>query len=219
MANCIRGRKWKVYEVAFILIAWYTAFYHVRFTFLASVVTIPLLAGDVARSFLAKPNEKTIPAMNALFLAGAVCATAILFPSEATLQQDLAAKFPLRTIASIQPSWRTFNQDTLGGMMDLNSKSPMVDTRWDTFEYHGVLRDFLDIMRLQEPLKLLDKNQIDHVLVSEKWPLAYLLERSPGWRVERREGAGDDAYVLLAKTSGAGGDQSSCAAVSAQGKQ
>ncbi len=88
----------------------------------------------------------------------------------------------------------------------------MVDTRWDTFEYHGVLNGFLDIMRIQEPLKLLDKNRIDHVLIPEQWPLAYLLERTPGWRVERREGTGDDAHVLFARTPGAVGDQSQCAA-------
>jgi hypothetical protein len=219
VANCLCGRKWKVYELAFVFFAWFAAFDHMRFTFLASVITIPLLAGDVARSFLAKPNEKTIPAMNALFAAGVVWAMVILCPTEAALQKGLAAKFPLQTITSIQPSWRTYNQDTLGGMMDFNSKSPMVDTRWDIFEHQGVFQDYLDIMRIKEPLKLLDKYRIDHVLVSESWPLAYLLERTPGWRVEKREGQGDDTYVLLAKTPDAGGDQSQCAAASAQGKQ
>ena len=219
VANCLRGRKWKIYELAFIFFAWFAAFDHMRFTFLAGVLTIPLLAGDVARSFFAKPNEKTIPVFNALFVAGAVWAMVILFPSEATLQKGLAARFPLQTIASIQPSWRIYNQDTLGGIMDFYSKSPMVDTRWDTFEHHGELQDFLDIMRFQEPLKLLDKYRIDHVLVSEKWPIAFLLERTPGWRVETREGNGDDTFVLLARTPGAGGDQPPCAAPSAQGKQ
>ena len=219
VANCIRGRRWKVYELAFLFFAWFAAFDHVRFTFLACVLTMPLLTVDVARSFFAKPNEKTIPAVNALFVAGALWAMVILFPSEAALQEGLAMKFPLQTIASIQPSWRTYNQDSLGGMMDFNYKSPMLDTRFDTFESHGVLGDFLDIMRFQEPLKLLDKYQIDHVLVSEQWPITTLLERTPGWRVVTREGKGDDTVVLLAKTPGAGANQSQCATVSAPGKQ
>ena len=219
VANCIRGRRWKIYELAFLFFAWFAAFDHVRFTFLASVITIPLLAGDVARSFYTKSDEKTIPLMNALYVTGAVCAIAAFFPTEASLQSGLAAEYPLQTIASIQPSWRTYNQDSLGGMMDFNSKSPFVDTRWDTFEHHGELQDFLDIMHVHDPLKLLDKYRIDHVLVSEKWTLAFLLERTPGWRVEAREGNGDDTYVLLTKTPSAGGDQSPCAAVSAQGRQ
>ena len=219
VANCIRGRKWKVYELAFILAAWFLAFYHMRFTFLACVITIPLLTVDVTRSFYSSSDEKTIPLINALYAAGVVCVIVFSFPNEASLQKDLAAEYPLQTIASIQPSWRTYNQDTLGGMMELNSKSTFFDTRWDTFEYHGVLQDFLDITRFREPLKLLDKYRIDHVLISERWPLAFLLEHTPGWRVEKREGTGDDAYVLFAKTSGAAEDQSQCSAVSVQGKQ
>jgi hypothetical protein len=219
VANCIRGRKWKVYELAFILIAWFLAFYHMRFTFLACVITIPLLAVDVARSFYSSSSEKTIPLMNALYAAGVACVIFFSFPTEASLQKSLAAEYPLQTIASIQPSWRTYNQDTLGGMMDFNFKPTFFDTRWDTFEYHGVLPDFLDITRFHEPLKLLDKYRIDHVLISESWPLAFLLEHTPGWRVEKREGAGDAAYVLLARTPGAGGVQSQCAGAPAQGRQ
>jgi hypothetical protein len=219
MANCIHGRKWKVYELAFVFVVWYWAFDHVRFTFLASVVTIPMLAGDVARSFFGKPNEKTIPVLNALFVAGAVWALVILFPAEARLQKGLAAEFPLETIASIQPSWRTYNQDTLGGMMDFNSKPLFVDTNWDLYKYSGGVQDYLDIMRVRSPLKLLDKNRIDHVLIPGSWSLALLLEDTPGWQVARREGSGDDAYVLFARTPGATGVQSQCAAVCAQGNQ
>ena len=219
VANCIRGRKWKIYELAFIFFAWFAAFDHVRFTFLASVVTIPMLAGDVARSFFGKPNEKTIPAVNALFVAGAVWALVILFPAEAKLQKGLAAEFPLQTIASIEPSWRTYNQDTLGGMLDFNSKSSFVDSRWDIFEAHGQLEDYLDIMRVRSPLKLLDKNRIDHVLIPGSWSLALLLEDTPGWQVARREGSGDDAYVLFTRTPVATASQCQCAAVSAQGKR
>jgi hypothetical protein len=219
IANCVSGRKWKLYELAFLFFAWFEAINHCRFTFMASVIAIPLLAGDVARSFCAKPNEKTIPLLNALFVAGAVGVILFFFPSEASLQNSLAAEYPLQTIASIQPSWRTYDQGNLGGMMAFNSKPTFWDTRFDTFVHHGVLRDLIDIETLHAPLQLLDKYRIDHVLISESWALAYLLERTPGWRVERREGAGDDAYVLLARTPGATGDQSQCAAAPAQGKQ
>ena len=51
VANCIRGRKWKVYELAMIFFAWYTAIDHHRFTYLAAVITTPMLARDLARSF------------------------------------------------------------------------------------------------------------------------------------------------------------------------
>jgi hypothetical protein len=58
-------------------------------------------------------------------------------------------------------------------------------------------------MRIQQPLEVLDRYGIDHVLFPEHTPLAYLLERMPGWRVEKREGAGDDTYVLFGRVQAA----------------
>lgn len=210
LANCIHGRKWKVYELAFIFFAWFAAFDHARFTFLAAVLTIPFLTEDVVRSFCVKADEKTIPAINALLITCAVFVVVRFFPNEALLQNGLAAEYPLQSIASIQPSWRTFDSEKFGGMMDFNAKPTILDTRYDTFEHHGVLKDYLAIMNFQEPFKLLDKYQIDHVLIYENTHLSYLLEHTPGWRVEKREGAGDNSFVLFARDSNAAGNPISC---------
>jgi hypothetical protein len=209
VANCIHSRKWKVYELAFILYAWYTAFAHIRFAFLAAVLTIPMLAKDMARSFFGEPDKKTIPAINALFAAIAICAVVYLFPAESTLQQGLAAKYPMQIIASIQPSWRIYNEDSTGGMMALESKPHFFDTRDDTFEKHGVMQDLLSIMSLRQPLELLDKYRIDHALTHANSALAYLLERTPGWRIEKAEGTGNDAYLLFARSNSIIGAQAS----------
>ncbi len=219
VANCIRGRKWKVYELAFIFFAWFEAFNHIRFTFMACVIVIPLLTVDVARSFCSPPDEKTIPAMNALFVVAALCIIAYFFPSEARLQKSLAAQYPLQSIAAIQPSWRTFNQDTVGGMMAFNSRPTFYDTRYDTFEHHGVLADYLGVVHVAEPLRIFDKYRIDHVLTQADSPLSNLIEHTPGWRVEMREGTGRSAYELLAKTSGAAQPNSPCATVVEPAKQ
>jgi hypothetical protein len=215
VANCIKGRRWKVYELAFILFAWYAAFAHARFLFLASVITIPMLARDAARSFFAKPNEKTIPAMNALIAAGVVCAVAYFFPNEASMQKDLALAQPVEIVAAIQPNWRTFNVDFAGDFLAFNSKPDFMDTRFDTFEEHGEFRDYLEIMHFHEPFKILDKYRIDHALLVADMPLAFLLEHSPGWRLELREGQGDRTYELFARTSGEGSNQSERAPASA----
>ena len=187
VANCIKGRRWKVYELAFILFAWYAAFAHVRFLFLASVITIPMLAKDAARSFFAKPNEKTIPAMNALIAAGVVCAVLYFFPNESSMQKELALAQPVEIVHAIQPSWRTFNVDIAGDFMALNSKPDFMDTRFDTFEEHGEFRDYLDIVQFNEPLKMLEKYRIDHALLLADMPLAYLLEHTPGWTLMMQE--------------------------------
>ncbi len=212
VANCIKGRKWKVFELAFIFFAWYAAFAHARFLFLASVITIPMLARDAARSFFSKPNEKTIPPMNALIAAGVVCVVVYLFPNEASMREELALAQPVEIVASIQPSWRTFNVDFAGDFMAFNSKPDFMDTRFDTFEEHGEFRDYLEIVQFHEPLKILDKYRIDHALLLADMPLTYLLEHTPGWRMEMREGAGDRTYELFSRTPGAVSDQCPCPA-------
>ncbi len=126
-ANCVRGRKWKVYEMAFVFFAWYFAFAHQRFAFLACIVTAPWLASDLARAFFSGSSEKTIPAMNALFVAGALCAVTYLLPPASLLQEELKSQYPLASIAAIQPSWRTFNDYRLGGMMIFQGKRDFVE--------------------------------------------------------------------------------------------
>ncbi len=83
--------------------------------------------------------------------------------------------------------------------MDFEGKPTFIDTRWDTFEHHGVMKDFIDILHSQNSLALLDKYRIDHVLLRKSEPLSYLLERIPGWKVVRSEGAGDNQYELFVR--------------------
>lgn len=201
VANCVRARKWKLYEFAFTFVAWYVAFSHVRFVFLACIVTAPWLARDMTRSFFGEPNEKTIPALNALFAVGAAVAVIYLCPSQSALEKKVDAAFPMQTIASIQPSWRTFNDYSVAGMMDFDSKPVFMDSRNDVFEHHGVFQDFLAITNLGDPLRLLDAYRIDHVLIHANTPLAYLLERTKGWRIETSEGTGENTFDLFERSS------------------
>jgi hypothetical protein len=201
ISNAVHGRKWKVYELAWMFFAWYAAFDHARFTFLAAVVTIPMIAGDLARSFFPTSNEKTIPAMNALMAAGVLCVIAWYFPSQAKMAKGMAREWPLESIASIEPSWRTLNEEHLGGLMDFDGKPTFIDTRWDIFEHHGVMSDFLDILHSHDSLRLLDKYGIDHVLLRQDEPLSYLLEHTQGWKIVRQEGEGHDQYTLFARAS------------------
>lgn len=199
IANAVRGRKWKIFEIALVLFAWYAAFCHARFTFLAAVLTIPLLAVDVTRAFfpVTEQEQKTIPVMNGVIAVLALCVIAWYFPNEEQMKKGLAATYPLQTIGSIEPAWRTLNEDLLGGIMDFEKKPTFVDTRWDTFEHHGILKDYLTVLRERDSVKILDKHQIDHVLMHYDQPFIYLLERSPEWRVVRTEGIGPNKYELL----------------------
>jgi hypothetical protein len=205
LANLRRGRKWKVYELAFVFFAWYAAFDHIRFSFLAAVIVAPQLAIDLARSFSSEPDAKTVPAMNGLIAAGALCFCAFMFPSESALQNKLEVAFPLHTIRSIEPAWRTFDLDYVGGMMAFESKSSMIDSRLDIFEHDKVLQRYLSAMNVIDSLEVLDYYRIDHVLVQERQPISYLLRHTAGWRLVRTEKATPDDYVLFARDAGAAG--------------
>ncbi len=108
----------------------------------------------------------------------------------------------MQTIASIQPSWRTFNSDHVGGMMTFESKPDFIDSRFDIFEHQGVLAAYLQVMYLARPFELFDQYKIDHVLVTDAMPVAYLLKHTPGWTQVERETTGKDIYVMFARTPG-----------------
>ncbi len=205
LTNALHARKWTVYQFAVVFFAWYSAFSHARFTFLASVITIPMLAWDVTRGFFPHSEQKTIPLMNGLVTAGILGFIAWYFPSEKLLEQGLPDHMPVRTIAAIQPSWRVFNQEQVGGMMDFSGKSTFIDTRWDTFEHHGVMKDYIDIVGIKDPVRILEKYRIDHAILSKNEPVAYVLEHTAGWKIVQDEHVGPDEYVLLENTHAAAG--------------
>jgi hypothetical protein len=201
-ANSLKGRKWRVYEMAFIFFAWYAALDHMRFLFMAAVITTPFVADDIRRGFGLEFDPKTIPAMNALMTAGAAAVLIYMFPSEATAQKKLGSFFPMESIAAIQPSWRTFNYDTLGGMMALRSKPSYIDSRFDIFEHHGEFADFLKVMYGIQTLEIFDKYRIDHVIMLEKVAPSYILSHSPEWTLIKKEKIAEDNYLTFARTAG-----------------
>ena len=201
-ANAVRARKWKLYELAFIFLAWYSAFAHLRFLFFAAVVTTPMLARDIDRAFAGEKDEKTIPVMNALIVAGALVAIFFVFPSETALAKMRDMMFPMKIIRTVDPTWRTLNWDYIGGMMDFEGKPCSFDTRLDVFEHSGVLPGYMAAIKGMYLFEFIDRYRIDHAIVQESSPIAYLLKHAQEWRVALREQSwnGDD-YLLFAKVS------------------
>jgi hypothetical protein len=199
VCNVVRRGNFKLYEPAFFLFAWYFAFAHQRFAFLACVLTAPMLATDLARAFFSRPNEKTIPAFNALIALGVAVTAILVSPKPAELERQLAQAYPLKSIAAIEPGWRTFNRYSIGGMMDFNGKPDFIDSRNDIFEHHGVLGDYIAVQNNPDALNLLEKYRVDHALIQANVPLAARLTAAPGWHALMREGEGDNAYILFGR--------------------
>jgi hypothetical protein len=173
-----------------------------RFLFMAAVLTTPILALDIRRAFDLGSDEKTIPVANAFMVTAAALVFLFIFPSEKKLDTKLGTFFPMKTLASIQPTWRTFNSDHVGGMMTFERKPEFIDSRFDIFEHRGILAAYLQAMYLVRPLELFDQFKIDHVLVTETMPVGYLLKHTPGWTLIEQETTGKDNYVMYARTPG-----------------
>jgi len=208
VAGGLKSRKWRVYEIAFVFFAWYSAFAHMRFLFLAAVLTVPFFAEEIHRTFDLRSDQKSVPAKNAIVVLAAACVIAFLFPSERALEQRVAQSFPLKSIAAVQPSWRTLNSSHIGGRMVFESKPTFIDSRYDIFEHRGVMLDYLKATSPIDTLDILDRYRIDHVLIAEPTPLAYLLQQTPGWQVISTENLPGDSYVTFARISGAPAQES-----------
>jgi hypothetical protein len=81
LAGMLKGRKWKIYEILWVLFAWYAAFDHIRFTFLAGVIVTPFLAKDFASLIWNERPKKDLPEVHGLFAAAALRLAVPQYPS------------------------------------------------------------------------------------------------------------------------------------------
>lgn len=193
IGGMLKSRKWKIYEMLWILFAWYAAFDHIRFTFLAGVIVTSFLAKDFAGLIWNERPKKDYPAMNGLFAAAGVFMCISMMPTPKRDNQVMNNAFPDSLICMVQPSWRTFNEYELGGRFDFDGRRDFVDSRVDIFEHSGIFGDYVKTINIKTSFELLDKYRIDHILFTEKTPFIYLVEHSQQWSVVKR----DRDWVLL----------------------
>ena len=192
--------RWTLQELVLTLFALYTSLIYVRFLFLAAILVIPILAKRL--QFL-PPYRPEIdrPVLNATILGLLLGIMVWRLPSAATLENDLAQKYPLGGITYLRAHGqgaRVFNHYGWGGYLIWNAPGipTFVDSRTDVFEHKGVLKDYLDVIGMKNSLGILDRYQVGYVLYAPKEALSYLLENSSRWRVAYR----DDVSVVFERT-------------------
>ncbi len=198
-----RNRKWALAELGLLLFGLYSGLTYVRFLFFLAVLIAPLLAKLL--DFI-PPYQPEIdkPALNAVFMIGAIVAIATQFPvhSATAHQADAATQFPAGALPYLREhplEGNLLNYYNWGGYLGWHNRDlkVFIDSRVDIFEYAGVLRDYLDIAELREPDKLLDKYQVRYVLFPPSHHLTYVLEHDPRWKVNYR----DSVSVLFERKS------------------
>jgi hypothetical protein len=179
--------RWQLGELGLALLAVYSGLSHIRFLFLAAILLAPLLTKFLDFIPPYRP-EIDKPLLNALIMGGLLLILVARFPTRASLENGVAERFPAAALTYIRTHGlpgRTLNDQFWGGYLAWNEPEikTFIDSRSDIYEYSGVLQDYLDTIRIKDPLKVLDKYQIRWVMFPPKEPLAYLLRQNQNWKV------------------------------------
>ena len=199
----VRKRRWRVDELAFLLLGFYAAMTYSRFLFLAAIVLTPILAREL--DFFPPYNRKTDkPWLNAALIVVILIGVVWRLPSQKFLMRDTVRKYPVQALSYLQqfhPEGRVFNDCLWGGYLIWNVRDipVFIDSRIDIYEYNGVFADYLDALGDKNTLEVLNKYQIRYVLFSKDSAVAYLLINNSGWKVRYE----DETTVLLERNSAA----------------
>jgi len=188
----VRKRRWRVEEVLFLLVAFYSAMTYSRFLFLAAIMLTPLLAKEL--DFLPPYNPRIDKYwLNALLIVAMLAGCARYLPTRERLQRNLVKQYPVKAIPYLQQlnlKGRVFNHCLWGGYLILNARNVpvFIDSRIDIYERGGVFADYLDAIGIVKPLEVLDKYHIRYVLFEKNSPLTYLLRHTSGWKINYEDG-------------------------------
>lgn len=180
------GRKqWRVDEVVLTVFVLYFGLMHERLLVLAGIVLPPILARHVTSLSSYDPSRER-RGLNVAVGCACVIAIVLLFPTTRTLQSEINAEYPAGAAAFIRshPPGRIFNTYQWGGYLEWTTPEvkTFIDGRGDIFEFHGVLKDYLDVAALRQSKEILDRYKIDCVLFASDSNVAYLLNNTSGWR-------------------------------------
>jgi hypothetical protein len=188
----VRKRRWAVHEVAFVLLAFYSAMTYSRFLFLVAILLTPMLAKEL--NFLDPYDPgRDKPWLNALLIVATIVGCTLRLPSSEYLMRDTVRQYPvlaMNYLRDFHPKGRVFNDCLWGGFLEWNARDIPVfmDSRIDIFEYNGVFADYLDALSVTRTLEVLDKYRIRYVLFRRDQSLAYLLMHNSGWKVDYQDG-------------------------------
>lgn len=185
----VRGRRWRLESLALFTLAVYSSVTYMRFIFLAGIILSPILA-ERLDNFPPYEREKDKPLINAAFVVLTAVFMVWRFPSTAVLAGSVDKVYPTQAVTFLesrvhQKPGRVLNDYLFGGYLILNCRDipVFIDSRVDIFEYHGIVKEYLDFLNLRGTLELTDKYDIHYVMLSTDGAQAYFFRHVPGWNV------------------------------------
>jgi len=194
--------RWRIEELALILIAAYLACVHQRIVVFFAILVAPPIAALVAKWWSGYDKAKDKPLLNALLMLLFALGMAAFFPSAASLQRVIDLNQPRRAVDYLRKHpipGPMFNDQFWGGYLiwAFGGQHPVfIDGRCDAYEPAGVLGDYIGIMRADaNSLALLAKYRVQSCLIERGGSLCTLLESRPDWKRVYE----DDLSVLYVK--------------------
>jgi hypothetical protein len=187
--------RWRLDEVAFIVLALYYSLTYVRFIFLAGILLPPVFAKRLklmspydSSSDQWRPNAACLAVLLSLFI--------VSVPHPSRIKNPV--KYPAGAVAYMKTNriqGRMFHEWVWGGYLiwHMPESKVFIDGRGEPYGPTGVFKDYMSAVSIQNPQAVLDKYQVEYVLMPAESPLAKFLESSPRWIVRYR----DDTSVLF----------------------
>ena len=169
----LSNRRWRLDEILLIALALWSGLSHVRFLDFTAIICVPILA---PRLELFPPYDAELdkPWLNAAIILAAVMTLVHFFPPEAELQQKVDNEYPVAALNYMrqhQINGKIFSPAEYGGFIEWTAPEfkSFADGR-AVFVEKGIFDDCFSALTIREPYQVLDKYQIDYVLIREAWP-------------------------------------------------
>jgi hypothetical protein len=177
--------RWRLDEVAFVIVALYYSLTYLRFIFLAGILLPPIFA---KRLNLMSPYDRGSdrPQPNAVALVFLLCLFIFSAPNPSKFQNPV--KYPEGAIAYMKANriqGRVFHEWIWGGYLLWHAPElkVFVDGRGEPYGPNGVFKDYLSAVSNQDTEAVLDKYQVEYVLMPTDSVLVKALESNPKWIV------------------------------------
>jgi hypothetical protein len=190
---------WRLDEIGITMLALCYSLTYIRFMFLAGILLPPIFAKRLKlMDAYARGSDKRLN--NALALGILLCLFLVSVPRHAKFQNRVT--YPAGAVAYMKANGiqgRVFDEYVWGGYLIWNAPESKVfiDGRWDPYTPTGVNKDFAAAVSGEDPQAVLDKYQVQYVLMSPDSLLAMNLKSSSAWT----QLYGDDASVLLGRSA------------------
>ena len=177
--------RWRLDELGFMLLALYFSLTNIRFMFLAAILAPPIFA---RRLKLMTPYDRNSDRRfyNVVALAILLCLFIVSAPRQWRFQSPV--NYPERAVAYMKTNGiqgRVFHDYVWGGYLIWHAPElkVFIDGRWDPYAPTGVFKDYWSAVSSENPQAVLDKYQVEYVLMPADSLLARFLKNSPAWNL------------------------------------